>query len=110
MLTRVPSPAADVVTCRASGTVVARDLASFFAGSRDHGVLIEIGTDFDGYLAELVHGAWGLATPGHRRVALVVPAPVRSEAALAGLDGQGEALRVFDADQRGAALHWITGA
>ena len=101
---------------RASGTIVERDVTEAVAsaakamqGSKGRGLVVIVGPDFDGYLAELVRGlAKEAAVAPFARYALVVKDDELDEVRQYGCFG-ADNLRVFGERARQSAIEWAAG-
>lgn len=115
MLERIEDAPANALALAASGTVMARDVGQAVnaaLGTGATGLVVVIGEDFDGYMAEVERGLADVAV-AHKdlgRIALVVGPGQADEAKLGGFGGSGAAVRVFSADQRRAAFDWAASA
>ncbi|RBP11898.1 hypothetical protein DFR50_1155 [Roseiarcus fermentans] len=116
MLERIQDAPADALALAASGTVMARDVeqavdAALGAISAPTGLVVVIGDDFDGYMAELERGLANVAA-AHRtivRIALVT-GPGQSAEATLGVAQSAVPIRLFAAGDRLAAFDWAESA
>jgi len=108
-----------VLALRASGTVIAQDVpeaVALLAGTRpelkERGLVVFVGPDFDGYLAELVRGLEEEAAKGNApfaRWALVVEDDKMGEVHQFGRFAAEGNFRVFQESVRQSALEWAAG-
>lgn len=112
MLERIEDAPTTALALAATGTVMARDVgqaveAGLTPGAA--GLVVVIGADFDGYMAEIERGLAEVAAAHARlgRIALVV-GPGQADEARVG--GPAAPIRVFAANERRAALDWAGAA
>ena len=108
-----------VTGLRATGTVIEQDVKEAVAlaaaatqGSKSHGLVVFVGLDFDGYLAELVRGLKNEAAENSApfaRWALVVKDDLIEEVRQYGSFTKDSHLRVFTESARPSALEWVAG-
>ena len=108
MLERIEDAPAAALALAATGTVMARDVALAVESGLTPGatgLVVVIGADFDGYMAEVERGLAEVAAAHARlgRIALVV-GPGQEDEARVG--GPAAPVRVFAASERRAALDW----
>jgi hypothetical protein len=114
MLNPVVDLPASVFGLKASGTVIAQDIAQAFllaqAEPLRDGFLLFVDPDLDGYFAEIVSAldtASAAPSPAFRRWGLVLPDDMVSQADQYRTGGQVE---IFPQSRRQEALEWATGA
>ncbi len=113
MLERMKDAPDGVLALQASGTVMAHDVgaaveAALGSQTAAAGLVVLIGQDFDGYLAELARGLKSVA-PAHKaivRIALVAGADQIEEDKLIGWNDAPVPIRLFPASERRAAFDW----
>jgi hypothetical protein len=101
----------------ATGTIMARDVeaaveAAIGPVSVPAGLVIVVGRDFDGYLAELARGLANvsLAHKSIVRIAVVIDADRMEEAKLNPWSASAVPIRLFSAEERRAACDWADAA
>jgi hypothetical protein len=117
MLERLQDPPEHALALEASGTIMASDIeaaadAALGASTVGTGLVIVIGRDFDGYLAELARGLANvsLAHKNIVRIAVVTDADRMDEAKLSGWSASAVPVRLFAASERRAAYNWADAA
>ena len=117
MLKRLQDAPANALALEASGTVMARDVeeaveAALGPTSAVTALVVVIGEDFDGYMAELERGLSNVSI-AHKaivRSALVTEPGQLDEAKISPWSQPTAPIRLFPASERRAALDWASAA